>query len=74
LLVAYDVGQFCKHHDIPLSVRGSAVNSLVAWALELVPAELCPLDYHLDPQLFVHEGRGSLFQGRGDRRPRIPGA
>jgi DNA polymerase III subunit alpha len=60
LLVAYDVGQFCKQHGIPLAVRGSASNSLVAWALGLVQAELCPLDYHLDPQLFVHEGRGDL--------------
>jgi hypothetical protein len=25
-----------------------------------VQAELCPLDYHLDPQVFVHEGRGDL--------------
>src|SRR5579859_2913968 len=60
LLVAYDVGQFCKQHGIPLAVRGSASNSLVAWALGLVQPELCPLDYRLDPQLFVHEGRGDL--------------
>ena len=60
MLVAYDVAEFCRQHGIPLSVRGSAVNSLVAWTLGLVPAELCPLDYHLDPQLFVHEGRGDL--------------
>jgi DNA polymerase III alpha subunit len=60
LLVAYDVGQFCRHHGIPLAVRGSASNSLVAWALGLVQPELCPLDYRLDPQLFVHEGRGDL--------------
>jgi DNA polymerase III alpha subunit len=59
LLVAYD-GQFCKHHGIPLAARGSATNSLVAWALELVQAELCPIEYHLDPQLFVHEGRQDL--------------
>jgi DNA polymerase III alpha subunit len=60
LLVAYDVAQFCRLHGIPLAVRGSAGNSLVAWALGLVQADLCPLDYHLDPQLFVHEGRGDL--------------
>jgi DNA polymerase III alpha subunit len=58
--VAYDVGQFCKHHGIPLAARGSATNSLVAWVLELVQAELCPIDYQLDPQLFVHEGRQDL--------------
>jgi DNA polymerase-3 subunit alpha len=60
MLVAFDVAEFCKQHGIPLCVRGSACNSLVAWALGLVPAELCPLDYQLDPQLFVHESRGDL--------------
>jgi hypothetical protein len=34
--------------------------ALVAWALGLVQPELCPIDYHLDPQLFVHHGRGHL--------------
>ena len=58
LLVAYDVGQFCKQHGIPLAARGSATSSLVAWALGLV--ELCPLDHGLDAQLFVHQGRGDL--------------
>ena len=56
--MAYDVGQFCKQHGIPLSARGSATSSLVAWALGLV--ELCPLDHGLDAQLFVHQGRGDL--------------
>jgi error-prone DNA polymerase len=60
LLVAYDVGKFCKHHGIPLAARGSATNSLVGWALGLMQEELCPIDYHLDSQLFVHEGRGDL--------------
>src|ERR1700737_1611415 len=58
LLVAYDVGQFCKQRGIPLGARGSATSSLVAWALSLV--ELCPLDHGLDAQLFVHQGRGDL--------------
>src|SRR6202165_717865 len=58
LLVAYDVGQFCKQHGIPRAARGSATSSLVAWALGLV--ELCPLDHGLDAQLFVHQGRGDL--------------
>ncbi|MCA1644565.1 MAG: hypothetical protein LC797_03550 [Chloroflexi bacterium] len=58
LLAAHDVAQFCKQHGIPQAARGSATSSLVAWALGLV--ELCPLDYHLDSQLFVHDGRGDL--------------
>jgi DNA polymerase III alpha subunit len=43
---------------IPVAARGSATSSLVAWCLGLV--ELCPLDYDLDGQVFVHEGRGDL--------------
>jgi DNA polymerase III subunit alpha len=81
MLVAHDVALFCKQHGIPLSVRGSAVNSLVAWALELVPAELCPLDHRLDAQLFVHEGRADLpdldlasIERARAGRPGIPGA
>src|SRR5262249_34641846 len=58
MLTAYELAQFCAQHDIPLAARGSATSSLVAWCLGLV--ELCPLDYGLDGQLFVHEGRGDL--------------
>ena len=58
MLTAYDLAQFCQQHAIPLAARGSATSSLVAWCLGLV--ELCPLDYGLDGQLFVHEGRGDL--------------
>ncbi len=58
MLTAYDLAQFCQQHAIPLAARGSATSSLVAWCLGLV--ELCPLDYGLDGQLFVHQGRGDL--------------
>jgi DNA polymerase III alpha subunit len=58
MLAAYDLAQFCEQHAIPLAARGSATSSLVAWCLGLV--ELCPLDYGLDGELFVHEGRGDL--------------
>jgi DNA polymerase-3 subunit alpha len=58
MLTAYDLAQFCQQHAIPLAARGSATSSLVAWCLGLV--ELCPLDYELDGQVFVHEGRGDL--------------
>jgi hypothetical protein len=58
MLTAYDLGRFCAQHGMPLAARGSATSSLVAWSLGLV--ELCPLDYGLDGQLFVHERRGDL--------------
>ena len=58
MLTAYDLAQFCQQHAIPLAARGSATSSLVAWCLGLV--ELCPLDYDLDGQVFVHDGRGDL--------------
>jgi DNA polymerase III alpha subunit len=58
ILTACDLDQFCERHNMPLAARGSATLSLVAWCLGLV--EFCPLDYGLDGQLFVHEGRGDL--------------
>ncbi|MBV9601768.1 MAG: PHP domain-containing protein [Chloroflexi bacterium] len=58
LLVAQQVGLECRRRDIAISARGSATSSLVAWALGLV--ELCPLDYGLDGQMFVHDGRPDL--------------
>ncbi|MBV9577969.1 MAG: PHP domain-containing protein, partial [Chloroflexi bacterium] len=58
LLVAQQVGLECRRRNIPISARGSATSSLVAWALGLV--ELCPLDYGLDGQMFVHDGRPDL--------------
>jgi DNA polymerase III subunit alpha len=68
MLTAYDLAQFCEQHAIPLAARGSATSSLVAWCLGLV--ELCPLDYGLDGQLFVHEGRGDLPDLDLERSPR----
>jgi DNA polymerase III alpha subunit len=58
MLTAYDLGRFSAQHDMPLAARGSATSSLVAWCLGLV--ELCPLDYGLDGQVFVHKDRGDL--------------
>jgi DNA polymerase-3 subunit alpha len=58
MLTAYDLAQFCRQRGMPLAARGSATCSLVAWSFGLV--ELCPLDYGLDSQLFVHEGWGDL--------------
>ena len=58
LLVAQQVGLECRRHDVAISARGSATSSLVAWALGIV--ELCPLDYGLDGQMFVHDGRPDL--------------
>jgi DNA polymerase-3 subunit alpha len=58
LLTAYELGRFCRQHEIPIAARGSATSSLVAWALGLVG--LCPLDYDLDRQQFVSEGRTDL--------------
>ena len=58
LLFAYEVGQFCSQHGIPLTARGSATASLVVWALGL--SDLCPLDYDLDGRMFVHKGRQDL--------------
>ena len=58
LLVAYDVGQFCRQHGIPLAARGSATHSLVVWVLGL--SDLFPPDHGLDPRLFVHERRRDL--------------
>jgi hypothetical protein len=58
LLLAHEVAAFCQEHRIPLSARGSATSSLVAWALGLV--ELCPLDHGLDGRSFVYEGRPDL--------------
>jgi len=58
LLVAQQVALECRRRDIPIAARGSATSSLVAWALGLV--ELCPLDFGLDGQMFVHEGRTDL--------------
>jgi Bacterial DNA polymerase III alpha NTPase domain len=51
MLTAYDLAQFCHQHAIPLAARGARCLGLV---------ELCPLDYGLDGQLFVHERRGDL--------------
>ncbi|MBV9582622.1 MAG: hypothetical protein JO057_28900 [Chloroflexi bacterium] len=58
LLVAQHVRLECRLRDIPISARGSATSSLVAWALGLI--ELCPLDYGLDAEMFVHDGRPDL--------------
>jgi DNA polymerase III alpha subunit len=52
------VGLECRRRGIPISARGSATCSLVAWALGLV--ELCPLDYGLDGEMFMHDGRPDL--------------
>ena len=54
LLLAHEVAAFCKQQRIPMTARGSATASLVAWALGLT--ELCPLDYGLDGRSFCHIG------------------
>ena len=58
LLVAQQVALECRTRGIAVSARGSATSSLVAWVLGLV--ELCPLDYGLDGQMFMHDGRPDL--------------
>ncbi len=58
MLTAYELAHFCRQRDIPIAARGSATSSLVAWALGLV--DLCPLDYDLDGQQFVHDDRADL--------------
>jgi DNA polymerase III alpha subunit len=58
LLIAQQVALECRRRDIPIAARGSVTCSLVAWALGLV--ELCPLDYGLEGEMFIHDGRPDL--------------
>jgi DNA polymerase III subunit alpha len=58
LLLAHEVAAFCRQQRIPMTARGSATASLVAWALGLT--DLCPLDHGLDGRSFLYAGRPEL--------------
>jgi len=58
LLVAQRVALECCLSDIPLAAYGSVTCSLAGWALGLV--ELCPLDYGLEEEMFIHDCQPDL--------------